>query len=108
MDAGRHLREHRPPRRNRNERTLGLEHLLRQNFDRDLAEPQVDLTLGVPASIVKLGVASPGAEDVATTAHLARGANVLSPTILDHLIVTRDERLYDSMADLVTLPVAET
>jgi hypothetical protein len=53
------------------------------------------------------GDPSPSPEDLATTAHLVRGANVLSLTILDHVIVTRDERRYYSMADRGTLPLAD-
>lgn len=53
------------------------------------------------------GDPSPSPEDLATTAHLVRGANLLSLMILDHVIVTRDERRYYSMADRGTLPSAE-
>jgi DNA repair protein RadC len=49
----------------------------------------------------------PSDEDITATAHLLRGAEILSLGVLDHIIVTRDEHRYHSMLEQGTFPAKE-
>jgi DNA repair protein RadC len=50
------------------------------------------------------GSPSPSSEDIATTAKLMQAGRVLGLPVIDHVIVTRESRLYHSMLVNGTLP----
>jgi DNA repair protein RadC len=50
------------------------------------------------------GDPTPSSEDLATTKRLMEAADILGVPVLDHIIVTRDQRVYHSMVDRGTLP----
>lgn len=52
------------------------------------------------------GDPSPSAEDISFTARLIECARVIGVPVVDHVIVTRDERVYHSMLTCGTLPTA--
>jgi DNA repair protein RadC len=53
------------------------------------------------------GDPTPSAEDLSTTAHLMRAAKIVGVPVLDHVIVTRDERCFHSMFERGTLPTTD-
>jgi DNA repair protein RadC len=53
------------------------------------------------------GDPTPSREDLSTTAHLMRAAQIVGVPVLDHVIVTRDERCFHSMFERGTLPAID-
>ncbi len=50
------------------------------------------------------GDPAPSSDDLTTTAHIMRAANILLVPVVDHVIVTREVHCYHSMSERGTLP----